>query len=376
MALKKILLIFGTRPEVIKLAPIFHELKRRADTFEVKVLVTAQHRDMLDQSLKIFSMTPDYDLNIMRDNQDLFDVTIDALSGIKPVLDSYEPDYVIVQGDTTSTFIGALAAFYRRIPVAHVEAGLRTHQKYSPFPEEVNRKLSGAIANLHFAPTDQSAQNLLAENVPADDVIVTGNTSIDAIQWVLQNRQPDFSSILSDTVCEAINGRFILLTSHRRESFGEPMMRTFSAIIEIAEKFPDVSIIFPVHPNPNVRKQAEGMLSSQDNIYLIEPMDYVNFSHLMSKAEILVTDSGGVQEEGPSLKKPILVLRETTERPEGIEAGTAKLVGTDQHKIMDEITRLLNDKQYYEQMVANENPYGDGNAATKIIDVLAARLGV
>lgn len=370
---KKILIILGTRPEIIKLAPVYLAF-RENDNFDVRLLVTAQHRSMLDQSLINFNIKPDYDLDIMKDNQDLFDVSAQALNGIKAVLADYKPDYVVVQGDTTSTFIGSLAAYYNKIPVVHVEAGLRTHNKYSPFPEEVNRRLTSCIADIHCPPTQRSKENLLAENISEENIEVTGNTAIDALLWVINNKSATFESELSKEVCDAIKVRFILVTTHRRESFGKPMENVMRAIYEIANEHPDIGIIFPVHLNPNVKKQVEKKLLNVSNIHLIEPMDYVNFSHLMNQSFMILTDSGGIQEEAPSLKKPVLVLRDTTERPEGIEAGAAKLVGTNKEKIKEETSRLLTDTNYYNSMITSTNPYGDGSASKRIVESIVKRI--
>ncbi len=371
---KKVLIVFGTRPETIKMAPVWKALQADREMFETRAVVTAQHRSMLDQALKDFAITPDYDLNIMRENQDLFHVSVEALIGMKSVLDEYQPDCVLVQGDTTTTFIGALAAFYKRVMVGHVEAGLRTYNKYSPYPEEINRRLTGCLADLHFAPTERARQNLIKEGVAASSVEVTGNTGIDALLWILANNPPDFARALPVRVQEATNGRFILLTTHRRESFGTPLMETLCAVDDIAARFPEISVVFPVHPNPNVKQEAHRRLSGRPNIHLIEPLDYVNFSHLMNRAEIILTDSGGIQEEAPSLSKPVLVLRETTERPEGVEAGVARLVGTNRAMILEEVTRLLTDRQYRDSMTGRPNPYGDGQAAARIIRTLKQRL--
>jgi UDP-N-acetylglucosamine 2-epimerase (non-hydrolysing) len=368
---KKVLMVFGTRPETIKMAPIWMALKARPDEFDAKVVVTAQHRQMLDRALNDFGLTPDFDLDIMRDNQDLFHVTSRALDGMKTVMESFVPDWVLVQGDTTTTFAGALAAFYKRAKIGHVEAGLRTHNKYSPYPEEINRRLTGAMTDLHFAPTAKARQNLLDENIDAATVTVTGNTGIDALLWILKNRPPDFQSVLPERTQRAIAERFVLVTTHRRESFGAPLEQSLSAIADIAQKFPGHHIVFPVHPNPNVKELVHARLSDQKNIHLIEPMDYVNFSHLMHRAEIILTDSGGVQEEAPSLQKPVLVMRETTERPEGVDAGVAKLVGTDRQKIVTEVTRLINEPAYRASMTGIANPYGDGKASGRIADALA-----
>jgi UDP-N-acetylglucosamine 2-epimerase (non-hydrolysing) len=366
---KKILLVFGTRPETIKLAPLMFALARSAE-FTVRTAVSGQHREMLNRALKDFGWTPEYNLDIMRENQDLFHVTSRALDGLKTVMDDYDPDCVLVQGDTTTTFAGALAAFYRKKTIGHVEAGLRTHLKYSPYPEEINRRLTGAMADLHFAPTEASRQNLVAEGVRHERISVTGNTGIDALLWVLEHRKPDFASLLSSEVCEAIRGKYILLTTHRRESFGDPLMRTMDAIAEISRRFPEYSIIFPVHPNPNIRKVVDDRLRGLSGVHLIDPLDYVNFSHLMNGATIILTDSGGIQEEAPSLGKPVLVLRDTTERPEGVAAGVAIVVGTDTQRIVGEAGRLLGSAEERAEMAALTNPYGDGRAAERILRVL------
>jgi UDP-N-acetylglucosamine 2-epimerase (non-hydrolysing) len=366
----KVLIVFGTRPETIKMAPVWRELNSRPDEFEARVVVTAQHRQMLDRALNDFSLKPDFDLDIMRDNQDLFHVTSRALDGMKDVLTAFPPDWVLVQGDTTTTFVGALAAFYKRVRVGHVEAGLRTHNKYSPYPEEINRRLTGTIADLHFAPTAQSQDNLLAEGIKPASIKVTGNTGIDALLWILKNRPARFEEVFSERTQRAIAGKFILVTTHRRESFGAPLQESLAAIGTIAKRFADHHIVFPVHPNPNVKEAVHVRLGALPNVHLIEPLDYVNFSHLMNRAEIILTDSGGVQEEAPSLNKPVLVMRETTERPEGVEAGVAKLVGTNQVKIVEEVTRLINDAAYRSSMTGIANPYGDGHAAKRIADAL------
>jgi UDP-N-acetylglucosamine 2-epimerase (non-hydrolysing) len=373
-AAKKVLLVFGTRPETIKMAPVWMALKARPDAFEVKAAVTAQHRSMLDQALADFGLAPEFDLDVMRDNQDLFHITNKSLDGLRGVLDQFQPDCVLVQGDTTTTFVGALAAFYRRIVIGHVEAGLRTGNKYSPYPEEINRKLTGCMADLHFAPTTLSRDNLLGERVAPDSVHVTGNTGIDALLWILANRPPQFERVMPAQTLAATGGKFILVTTHRRESFGAPLAESLAAIEEIAARFPDRHIVFPVHPNPNVKNIVHQRLGNKANIHLIEPLDYVNFSHLMNRAELILTDSGGVQEEAPSLSKPVLVMRETTERPEGVNAGVAKLVGTDRRKIVGEVTKLISDAGYRASMTGIANPYGDGAAATRIADILAAYL--
>jgi len=368
-ALKKVLLIFGTRPEAIKLAPVIKQLCKHND-IETKIAVTAQHREMLDQVLTTFKIKPDYDLNIMAPNQNLFDITVKAIEGLQKVLASYCPDIVLVQGDTTTTFVGSLAAYYKKIPVGHIEAGLRTGNNYSPFPEEMNRKLTGVIADLHFAPTIIAKDNLIRENINEKSIYLTGNTSIDALLWTIENTEPDFTTLWSEEIISRINEKFILVTTHRRESFGKPMENTMKALAEIANNFSEISIIFPVHFNPNVRKMVDNYLKNINNIILIEPVDYRNFVHLMNKSYMILTDSGGIQEEAPSLGKPIIVLRETTERTEGIEAKTATLAGTNFDLIVSETTRLLTDKVYYQSMAEAINPYGDGKASERIVNII------
>jgi len=368
---KNILIVFGTRPEVIKFASTIRVLADE-NNLNTRVVITAQHRQMIDQALNVFDIEPFYDLDIMKDNQDLFDITSNALIGLKEVVQDFEPDYVLVQGDTTTTFTGALAAFYKKIPVAHIEAGLRTHNKYSPFPEEVNRKIVSSIADIHFPPTNLSKDNLIREGVSDNDVVVTGNTAIDSLLWVIENKQSDFD----DTIKNALKKKIILLTTHRRESFGEPMREVLTAVAEIANAHPELNIVFPVHLNPNVRKEVDDILGDVTNVIRVEPMDYINFAHLMNNAEIILTDSGGVQEEAPSLGKPLLVLRNTTERPEGIEAGVACLVGTDKEKIISLTEKLLTDRNFYEKMSKAVNPYGDGKSARRIVDEIKKRLSV
>lgn len=370
----RVLTVFGTRPEAIKLAPVCHALQARSELFDSRIAVTAQHRGLLDSVLHDFELQPAYDLNVMRENQDLFHITVEALAGLRGVLDDHKPHCILVQGDTTTTFVGALAGFYRKLAVGHVEAGLRTHQKYSPYPEEINRRLTGVLADLHFAPTERARANLLAEGVTAEHVQVTGNTGIDALLWTLRTKASRLDSSLPPAALRATQGRFILLTTHRRESFGEPLGRTLAAVVDIARRFPDVGVIFPVHPNPNVRTVARERLSGLANVYLIDPVDYIPFCQLMNRATIILTDSGGIQEEAPSLAKPVLVLRDTTERPEGVEAGVARLVGTQRERIVDEAVRLLTDDAYYRSMTDKPNPYGDGHAAERIVELLASRL--
>ncbi|QSR36426.1 UDP-N-acetylglucosamine 2-epimerase (non-hydrolyzing) [Marinobacterium iners] len=370
---KKILTVFGTRPEAIKMAPLVHALA--ADhRFEAKVCVTAQHREMLDQVLNLFEITPDYDLNIMQPGQSLNDVTTAILTGIKPVLEAFKPDVVLVHGDTATTFATALAAYYQQIPVGHVEAGLRTGDIYSPWPEEANRKLTGAITRFHFAPTDTSSANLQAENIPAEQISVTGNTVIDALLWVRD--KIDQNPALKAELAAAYpmlgpDKKLVLVTGHRRESFGGGFERICDALRQIAEQHPGCQILYPVHLNPNVQEPVNRLLQGVDNIHLIAPQDYLPFVYLMTQATLILTDSGGIQEEAPSLGKPVLVMRDTTERPEAIAAGTVKLVGTDTDTIVMEVTRLLTDNAAYQRMSQAHNPYGDGQACQRILDFMA-----
>jgi UDP-N-acetylglucosamine 2-epimerase (non-hydrolysing) len=359
------LFVFGTRPEAIKLAPVVKELARRSNTYDVKVGVTAQHRQMLDQVLNLFDIRPDADLNIMSPNQSLDRIVSRAIEGIGKVMDDLNPDVVIVQGDTTTTFVGALAAFHRKILVAHVEAGLRTHDRYSPFPEEINRQLSSRLTTVHLAPTEGSRDNLLVEGFCEKDVYVTGNTVIDALLDVVAR-----PFAFEDPILLNLPERVILITAHRRESFGEPFLHMCEAIRELAQCYPDAALVYPVHLNPNVRKPVSDILQGLDNVHLIEPMDYEPFVHLMKKATVILTDSGGIQEEAPSLGKPVLVMREKTERPEGIAAGTVRLVGTDKRAIIETTRGLLDDEQAYRKMACAQNPYGDGNASKRIAEIL------
>lgn len=372
----RILLVFGTRPEAIKLFPLIHALK--ADPrFECCVCVSAQHRQMLDQVLEIAHIVPDYDLDVMQPNQSLDALTANLLLGLGKVMDEVKPDRVIVQGDTATAMSGALAAYYRKIPVDHVEAGLRSDNIYHPWPEEVNRKIIGTMASLHFAPTEISQAALLKENVAPDRVHVTGNTVIDALYWV-GNAIQDSPALAADLdpLKERFAGKKIIgVTCHRRENFGEGLENIARAICAVAQR-PDVAIIFPVHLNPNVRGVMNEALSGFDNIALIEPLDYPHFAQLLGMADILLTDSGGVQEEAPALGKPVLVMRETTERPEGVLAGTAKLVGTDANRIVDELTTLLDDTVAYQAMAQAHNPFGDGQAARRIVELLADEIGL
>jgi UDP-N-acetylglucosamine 2-epimerase (non-hydrolysing) len=363
---RKVAIVFGTRPETIKLAPLVFAMRQLSAEVEPQIVLTGQHRQMLDQAMGIFGLTADADLNIMTPGQTLTDITCRTLSSMDGVLERLKPDMVVVQGDTSTTFAASLAAFYRRVPVAHVEAGLRTHERYSPFPEELNRCLTGVIANLHFPPTSGSRDNLLREGVAEKAIEVTGNTSIDALRWVLENRQADLRTALGAAAPALEHRRMILMTSHRRENFGDKMRGAFRAIVDVVNRFPDVGVLFPVHPNPNVRREVEAVFAGQPRVHLTEPLDYVSFSHLMKHAHLIVTDSGGVQEEAPTLGKPVVVLRDSTERPEGVAAGTARLVGTDPDKIRDTLNQLLSDEGEYRRMAEAVNPYGDGFAAGRI----------
>lgn len=370
-----ILVIFGTRPEAIKLFPVVHALQ--ADPrFECIVCVSAQHRQMLDQVLEIAGIAPDHDLDVMQPDQTLDSLTANLLTGLGRVMDEVRPARVIVQGDTATAMSGALAAYYRKVPVDHVEAGLRSNNIYHPWPEEVNRKIIGAMASLHFAPTTTSAAALLNENVDAARVHVTGNTVIDALHWISARIavEPALAAGLSELGAKFAGKRVIGVTSHRRENFGEGMEQIATAIRRIAER-PDTAIIFPVHLNPNVRSVMNERLSGLDNVALLEPLDYPHFARLLNLAEIMLTDSGGVQEEAPALGKPVLVMRETTERPEGVEAGTARLVGTSAETIVTEISTLLDDTAAYEAMARAHNPFGDGQAARRIVELLAHEIG-
>ncbi len=371
----RILVVFGTRPEAIKLFPVVNALK--ADPrFECVICVTAQHREMLDQVLDIAGVVPDHDLDVMKPDQSLDELTARLLIGLGKVMDNVQPDRVIVQGDTATAMTGALAAYYRKVPVDHVEAGLRSGNIYHPWPEEINRKIIGSMASLHFAPTSTSAAALKAENVDPARIHVTGNTVIDALHWVSAKiaAQPSLAGGLADLEARFAGKRIIGVTSHRRENFGDGMDNIASAIRQIAAR-DDVAVIFPVHLNPNVRKVMHEALGGLDNVAMIEPLDYPHFARLIGIAEIMLTDSGGVQEEAPALGKPVLVMRETTERPEGVEAGTAKLVGTDAARIVTEISTLLDDKAAYEQMARAHNPFGDGTSARRIAELLANEIG-
>ncbi|RAS53876.1 UDP-N-acetylglucosamine 2-epimerase (non-hydrolysing) [Phascolarctobacterium faecium DSM 14760] len=361
----KLMTVFGTRPEAIKMCPLVLEMQKYPDFIEPIVAVTAQHREMLDQVLQLFAIKPDYDLNIMTAGQTLYDVTGRALAGLKDVLAEAQPDMVLVHGDTTTTFVGALASFYAQIPVGHVEAGLRTGNKFSPYPEEMNRKLTGAIADIHFAPTSTSKNNLLKENIDPAAIVVTGNTVIDALQTTVKANYRFTDSGLQKAL--AGGKRLILVTTHRRENLGEPMRHVYQALRKVLENHPDVEAIFPVHKNPKVREIVDEELGKLAQVHLIEPLDYEPFANLMAKVDIVLTDSGGIQEEAPALGKPVLVLRDTTERPEAVDAGTVKLVGTAYDDVLRETSLLLDDSKYYQSMAEAANPYGDGRACERII---------
>lgn len=368
----KVMSIFGTRPEAIKMAPVVRELMRHTDSIETRTLVTAQHREMLDQVLHLFHITPDYDLNIMAAGQTLFDITTRAMLGINEVFQKERPDLVLVHGDTTTTFAGALAAYYHQIPVGHVEAGLRTHDIYSPFPEEMNRRLTGGIATLHFAPTPTAHANLLAEGVPERRIFVTGNTVIDALHHTVR---PDYVFPAELSNVDFANSRVLLVTTHRRENLGEPMRHVYRAIRSIIEDLADVEVIFPVHRNPKVREIVREELGGLGRVHLIDPLDYEPFANLMARVDVVLTDSGGIQEEAPSLGKPVLVLRDTTERPEAVAAGTVRLIGTDEERVHAETMRLLTEPLAYQSMAEAVNPYGDGKASCRIIEAILYHAG-
>lgn len=382
--MKKILLVFGTRPEAIKMAPLVKALQAQPEQFRTIVCVTGQHREMLDQVLAIFDIQPDYDLNIMKQGQDLYDVTSRVLLGMRDVLKEAQPDIVLVHGDTTTSTAAALAAFYQQIPVGHVEAGLRTHNIYSPWPEEMNRQITGRIATHHFAPTPLAKQNLLNENVKPEQIIVTGNTVIDALYMVVEKIKNDeaLQTELSEQLKESgydtsrldSNRRLVLITGHRRENFGDGFISMCTAMKDLSEKYPDVDFVYPMHLNPNVRKPIHEVfgedLTKYDNFFFIEPLQYLEFVYLMEKSTIVLTDSGGIQEEAPGLGKPVLVMRDTTERPEALESGTVHLVGTDYEKIMSGVSELLDNSLAYERMSQAVNPYGDGHACERIVNYL------
>jgi len=373
--LKKILIVFGTRPEAIKMAPLVKEFEKNSDIFEMKVCVTAQHREMLDQVLELFEISPHYDLDIMKDGQDLYDVTSKVLLGMREVLSDFQPDVVLVHGDTTTTISTTLASFYQKIEVGHVEAGLRTGDIYSPWPEEANRLLTTQITKYHFAPTLTNKENLLREHVNSNAIIVTGNTVIDSLFMVVDKinnsnelREEIENSIISLGYKYDSNKKLVLVTGHRRENFGEGFLNICYGLKELAQKHQDVDFVYPVHLNPNVQKPVKEILSGIDNVYLIDPLDYLPFVYLLSKCHLILTDSGGVQEEAPSLGKPVLVMRDTTERPEALEAGTVMLVGTSKETIIKNVSKLLDDEIIYKKMSYAHNPYGDGTSCAKIVN--------
>lgn len=386
--MKKVMLVFGTRPEAIKMAPLVKEFQKQPKRVETVVCVTGQHREMLDQVLKIFDIKQDYDLNIMKQGQDLYDVTARVLTGMRDVLKEVKPDVVLVHGDTTTSTAAALAAFYQQIPVGHVEAGLRTHNIYSPWPEEMNRLLTGRLATYHFSPTPLSRNNLIKESVDDRNIIITGNTVIDALYWVvdkiknnkeLDNELEDILSKAGYDVNRLNNGKkLVLITGHRRENFGDGFINMCTAIKDLTVKYPDLDFVYPMHLNPNVRKPIHEVfgenLSGLKNMFFIEPLEYLSFVYLMEKSSIVLTDSGGIQEEAPGLGKPVLVMRDTTERPEALDAGTVKLVGTDYNKIVNEVSSLIDDKAAYEKMSKAVNPYGDGLACGRIVNALLYRI--
>jgi UDP-N-acetylglucosamine 2-epimerase (non-hydrolysing) len=377
MRKKKIMLVFGTRPEAIKMAPLVHALKAERDKFEVKICVTSQHREMLDQVMKIFEIEADIDLNLMKQDQNLSNLTSLILNEMHNVFSKYQPDAVLVHGDTTTTLATSIAAFYASIPVGHVEAGLRTYNVKAPFPEEFNRQITSKIVKWHFAPTILSQRNLLAEGVDKSLITITGNTVIDALHWVLKkinqdhNRHKNLENILNTNLSfDWKRDSFVLITAHRRENFGEGFLQICSAINKLASKYPNVHFVYPVHPNPNVSKPVYRILDGFDNIHLIKPLEYEPFIYLLKYSYIVLTDSGGIQEEAPSLGKPVLVMRDVTERPEAVEAGTVKIVGSNSLRIIENLSLLLDDKKYYQKMSRAHNPYGDGLACKRIVDVL------
>ncbi len=377
MIKKKIMLVFGTRPEAIKMAPLVHALNAEPDQFELKVCVTSQHREMLDQVLSIFNIKPDIDLNLMKKDQNLSNLTSLILNEMQKVFTKYQPDIVLVHGDTTTTLATSMAAFYESIPVGHVEAGLRTYDFKTPFPEEFNRQITGKISKLHFAPTIISQKNLVSEGVEKSSITVTGNTVIDALHWIVKridkdgDRQKNLKNILNTHLpFDLQNENYILVTAHRRENFGDGFLQICSALKELALKYPTIHFVYPVHLNPNVTKTVYEVLKGINNIHLIKPLEYEPFVYLLKHSYLVLTDSGGVQEEAPSLGKPVLVMRETTERPEAVDAGTVEIVGSNQQRIVEGVSRLLNDKKHYQAMSHAHNPYGDGLACKRIVDVL------
>ena len=361
----KIAIIFGTRPETIKMFPIISEIKKYSHLIDCRIIVSGQHREMLDQMLEIFQINSDYDLNIMEQGQSLSNITKNSLLGIEKILKKERPSMVLVQGDTTTTFAGALAAFYQKIKIGHIEAGLRTNNKYYPFPEEINRHLTSVLVDLHFAPTKQSSKNLLSEGVKREDIFISGNTVIDSLFLMIKENYIFREPLLKDK--KIFEKKIILVTMHRRENWGEPLMKTCRAINKIIDGYPDVSVIFPLHKNPEIRRNVKGILQNKKDILLLDTLDYDDMINLMSKSYIILTDSGGIQEEGPSLGKPVLVLRDETERPEAVKAGVVKLIGTNEERICSEVDLLLNSREKYMEMSKSINPYGDGKASERIV---------
>lgn len=383
MKINKILLVFGTRPEAIKMAPLVKEFQSKSDRFETIVCVTGQHREMLDQVLRLFEIETNYDLNIMKSGQDLYDVTTRVLMGMRDVLKDAKPDLVLVHGDTTTSTASALAAFYQQIPVAHIEAGLRTHNMYSPWPEEINRQITGRITSYHFSPTELSKSNLLKENIDENSIFITGNTVIDALYWVVEKIKSDkkFAREIEKNIENSgyrlnrltKDKKLVLITGHRRENFGKGFENICNALDELTKRYPNVDFVYPMHLNPVVRNAVAAVFENRvpENLFLIEPLDYLPFVFLMEKSTIVLTDSGGIQEEAPGLGKPVLVMRDTTERPEAVDAGTVKLVGTDRNKIVSEVSQLLDKPDYYEKIAQSVNPYGDGTASRRIVDIIS-----
>ena len=375
--MKKVMLVFGTRPEAIKMAPLYHALKAESAAFQTMVCVTAQHRQMLDQVLKVFSITPDIDLNLMKAGQDLFDVTANVLLGMREVLREHRPDVLLVHGDTTTTMASAIAAFYAGVPVGHVEAGLRTHNLMAPFPEEFNRQVAGKVTRWHFSPTTTSQNNLLAERIDPESIFVTGNTVIDALFWVLAkiDSSPDLQQQITGLLNACLpfpwqENRFVLITGHRRENFGHGFLQICHALRELALRYPDIHFVYPVHLNPNVQKPVHEILENLPNVHLVLPLEYEPFLYLLKHCYLVLTDSGGIQEEAPSLGKPVLVMRDVTERPEAVDAGTVRLVGANKAQIVESIIELIDDPQVYAKMSRAHNPYGDGQACRKIVQIL------
>ncbi|MDD5686258.1 MAG: UDP-N-acetylglucosamine 2-epimerase (non-hydrolyzing) [Elusimicrobia bacterium] len=377
--MKKILCIFGTRPEAVKMAPVVKQLKANSKRFKVKVCVTAQHRYLLDDILRTFEIEPDYDLNIMTDNQTLFHITSTVLNRLEPILISEKPDLILVHGDTTTTFASTISSFYRKIPIGHVESGLRSYDKFNPYPEEVNRRLTDAVCDIHFCPTLTAKRALVKENINTKNIFITGNTVIDALYMILKKKHKFQNQILKElfnSQLSTLNSKLILVTAHRRENFGKPIENICKAIKRISYRFPTYSIIYPVHPNPNIKAVVYKLLNKIKNVYLIEPLNYLDFTNLLRISYLVLTDSGGLQEEAPALGKPVLVTRYVTERPEAVKSGTVKIVGPDEHKIFNEVSKLIINKKYYEKIAKSVNPYGDGFAALRTVEYIEFYFGL